>query len=202
MPDTTAADPLVTSDPIALFEAWLAEAWRTEPNDANAMSVASVGADGRPSVRIVLLKSVDARGFVFFTNFESRKGVELLGNPLAALNFHWKTLRRQVRIEGPVTHVSPAEADAYHLTRARESQVGAWASDQSRPLDTRTTFERKLLDIEERYAGRPVPRPPHWSGFRVAPERMEFWMDRPNRLHDRLVYTSTDAGWETVRLYP
>ena len=190
------------TDPHALFEDWFAEARRSEPNDPNAVAVASVGADGMPSVRMVLLKGHDDRGFVFYTNCESRKGGELLANPKAGLLFHWKSLRRQVRVEGPVSVVSDAEADAYFATRGRDSRLGAWASDQSRPLDSRATFEARFADMAARFEGGDVPRPPHWSGFRVQAERIEFWRDRPHRLHERRLFTRSDGGWSEGLLYP
>ncbi|WP_107966767.1 pyridoxamine 5'-phosphate oxidase [Sphingomonas oleivorans] len=192
----------MTDDPFALFERWLADAKAMEPNDPNAMAVATVGADGQPAVRMVLLKGHDQRGFVFYTNLESRKAGELMANPRAALLFHWKSLRRQVRIEGPVSGVTDAEADAYFATRARDSQLGAWASDQSRPLDARATFEARFAEVAERYRGGPVPRPPHWSGFRVVPERIEFWQDRPHRLHERRLFTRNGGNWHEGYLYP
>lgn len=189
-------------DPLEIFNAWLAEAEASEPNDANAMALASVGADGMPSLRMVLLKGVDERGFVFYTNYESRKGEQLLGQPKAALLFHWKSLRRQVRVEGPVETVSDAEADAYFDSRAKQSQIGAWASQQSRPLEGRFELEKRVAQFGAKYALSKVPRPAYWSGFRIAPARIEYWRDGAFRLHDRLVYHSAPDGWRTERLYP
>jgi len=189
-------------DPVARFREWLAEAERSEPNDPNAMTLATVDAEGRPSARMVLLKGVDARGFVFYTNLESRKGGELLATKRAALVFHWKSLRRQVRVEGPVESVTDAEADAYYATRPKASQIGAWASQQSRPLESRFALERRVMEYTARYALGTVPRPPFWSGFRVLPERMELWRDRPFRLHDRHVFIREGGGWRTQRLFP
>lgn len=191
----------MADDPIAIFDAWLADAGRSEPNDPNAMALATVDADGQPSVRMVLLKGHDDRGFVFYTNRESRKAGELAAQPRAALLFHWKSLRRQVRIEGPVTRVTDAESDAYFATRSRASQVGAWASDQSRPLDDRATFEARYAEVEARFPG-DVPRPPHWGGYRVAPSAIELWEDRPGRLHHRRLFTRIDGGWNEGLLYP
>jgi len=189
-------------DPYDLFDAWFADAKASEPADPNAMSLATTTPDGFPSVRIVLLKGLDRRGFVFYTNLESRKGRELQANPRAALCFHWKTLKRQVRIEGAITPTTEAEADAYFAGRPRDSRIGAWASDQSRPLDSRATFEARIHAYDEKFPGETVPRPPFWSGFRLTPARIEFWQDRQFRLHDRLVFTPAGEGWATERLYP
>jgi pyridoxamine 5'-phosphate oxidase len=192
----------MADDPHALFEDWLAEARLAEPNDPTAMALATADAAGRPSVRMILLKGHDARGFVFYSNLDSRKGGELAANPNAALLFHWKSLRRQVRVEGSVAPVDDAEADAYFATRARESQLGAWASDQSRPLDRRETFEARYQEMLARFEGRDVPRPPRWSGWRVVPERIEFWSDRAFRLHERRLFTRAGDGWSEGLLYP
>jgi pyridoxamine 5'-phosphate oxidase len=192
----------MADDPFALFDAWYADALASEPNDSNAMALGSVGSDGQPSVRMVLLKDHDERGFVFYTNLNSRKARELIDGPKAALLFHWKSLRRQIRIEGAVSGVSEAEADAYFATRGRDSQLGAWASDQSQPLPSRAVFEAQFADMEARFDGQDVPRPPHWSGFRVAPERIEFWRDRAHRLHERRLFTRVGGGWDEGLLYP
>jgi pyridoxamine 5'-phosphate oxidase len=190
------------SEPYDLFHKWFAEAEASEPNDANAMAIASVGADGQPSVRMVLLKDADPQGFVFYTNYESRKGRQLLETRKAALVLHWKTLGRQVRAEGAVETVSEAEADAYFASRHRSSQIGAWASQQSRPLESRFELEKRVALFAAKYAIGTVPRPPYWSGFRIVPERIEFWENKPFRLHDRLVYHRSGDGWTTEKLYP
>ena len=192
----------MAADPHQLFEDWFAEARAGEPHDAEAMALATATPDGRPSVRMVLLKGHDARGFVFYTNSHSRKGDELAANPRAALLFHWKSLRRQIRIEGIVAPVGPVEADAYFASRSRDSQLGAWASDQSRPLISREAFEARYAQLAASYEGKKVPRPPHWSGYRVAPERIEFWTDRPHRLHERRLFTRAGSGWTEGLLYP
>lgn len=191
-------------DPIAAFDDWLQEAAASEPNDPNAMSLATVGADGMPNARMVLLKGHDARGFVFYTNLESQKGDELADNAQAALCFHWKSLHRQVRVQGPISAVSDAEADAYFNSRGRQSRIGAWASQQSRPLANRAELEAAFAKIDAQYPDEDIPRPPHWSGRRITPLRIEFWQDGDHRLHDRLVFkrASADAAWETERLYP
>lgn len=193
-----------TTDPLEIFGTWYAEAGKSEPNDPSAMALATVGPDGTPAVRMVLLKDYDADGFVFYTNYESRKGEQLLSHPKAALLFHWKSLRRQVRIEGPIRQTTPEEADAYFATRARGSQLGAWASEQSRPLESRFALEKRVAEVTARYVVGKVPRPPHWSGFRLQPTLIEFWQDGAFRLHDRLEYRRSSPGepWTTRTLYP
>ncbi len=198
------AETAVTdADPFAWFADWMAEAAVSEPNDPNAMTLATATPDGRPAARIVLLKGYDERGFVFYTNTQSRKGGELAANPHAALLLHWKSLRRQVRIEGCVEPVTAEEADLYYTSRPRISRLGAWASEQSRPLEDRAELERRLAEQEARFPGEVIPRPPHWSGYRLIPERFEFWQDMPYRLHDRTALTRMPAGgWAAGKLYP
>jgi pyridoxamine 5'-phosphate oxidase len=191
-----------TEDPIPLFEAWMAEAATSEPNDPNAVCLATATPDGRPSARMVLLKDVDARGFVFYTNLESRKGGELAANPFAAMCFHWKTLQRSVRVEGAIEPVSAGEADAYYASRARGSRIGAWASRQSRPLEGRFALEKAVAEYTLKFGLGEIPRPAHWSGFRLLPTRIEFWRDMPFRLHERRVFHRAGTGWELEMLYP
>ena len=193
---------LPDSEPLALFAAWLAEAHASEPHDANAMALATSTPDGRPSVRMVLLKDHGADGFVFYTNAQSRKGAEILANPHAALLFHWKSLRRQVRIEGALGQVSTAEADAYFRSRARVSQLGSAASDQSRALPHRKVYLERVEALAAAYPEGDIPRPAHWTGFRLVPRTIEFWLDRPHRLHDRRQFTRTADGWASTLLYP
>ena len=190
------------SDPFALFEVWFAEARESEPNDANAMALATASSDGFPSVRMVLLKGYGADGFVFYTNAESRKGEQIRANMRAALLFHWKSLRRQIRIEGPLTQVSDATADEYFHSRSRPAQLGAVASDQSRPLADREAFVARYHEAEARFAGGEVERPAHWTGFTLHAERIEFWLDRDNRLHDRCVFLREGDGWTSTLLFP
>ncbi len=199
MSENTSADP----DPFEWFARWMEEAARSELNDPNAMTLATATPDGRPSARVVLLKGYDNQGFVFYTNTQSRKGTELAANPRAALLFHWKSLGRQVRIEGAIEPVLPPEADAYFATRPRISRLGAWASEQSRSLASRPELERRLAEQEARFPGETIPRPPHWSGYRLNPERFEFWQDMPYRLHDRTMISRAPAGgWVAGKLFP
>ncbi len=192
----------MSEDPFRQFGAWFEEAGRTEPSDPNAMTVTTVGEGGRPAARTLLLKAWDERGFVFYGNLGSRKAQEMAANPNVALLFHWKSLQRQIRIEGRVAPVELAQADEYFATRPRISQIGAWASEQSRPLASRAAFEARLQEVEARFSGKPVPRPDFWSGWRLKPDYFEFWQGVDFRLHDRLVYKPTAQGWETGRLYP
>ena len=193
----------IETDPFVWFQRWMTEAEASEPVDPNAMTVATVGADGKPSTRTILLKGTDSRGFVFYTNTLSRKGGELAIHPAVALLFYWKSLGRQIRIEGTVERVTPEEADAYYATRPRISRLGAWASDQSRPLSERAELERRLAEMEAKYPGEDIPRPPHWSGYRVLPERFEFWRNMPYRLHDRTIFErAANGGWTQGKLFP
>lgn len=197
-------DPAVSDDPFAVFGAWLDDATDSEPNDPTAMAVATIDADGLPDVRMVLMKGFDTDGFVFYSHIASQKGQELAANPKAALLFHWKSLRRQVRIRGPVTPVTAAEADEYFATRPKQAQIGAWASKQSQPLESRFAFEQAIAKEGAKYLIGEVPRPPGWSGWRITPVRIEFWHDRPFRLHDRIEFRREAAGsaWSKVRMYP
>ena len=192
----------MSHDPFALFETWFAEARAAEINDSNAMALATTGADGQPHVRMVLLKGHGPEGFTFYTNQQSNKAIQIAERGFVALLFHWKSLRRQVRIEGQVLSVDAAIADAYWATRGRDSQLGAWASDQSRPLADRETFEARFAAMEVQFAGGDVPRPPHWSGYLVRPEAIEFWQDREHRLHERRLFTRDGQGWAEGMLYP
>jgi pyridoxamine 5'-phosphate oxidase len=199
----TNSDFTESDEPFRLFAQWLGDATSSEPNDPNGVALATVDPDGMPNVRMVLLKGFDERGFVFYTNFESAKGREILASRKAAMCFHWKSLRRQVRLRGPVEVVSDAEADEYYATRPRGSRIGAWASKQSRPLESRFALEKAVAEYTAKFAIGTIPRPSHWSGFRIRPSAIEFWHDRPFRLHDRLVFTrGEDGNWEKTRLYP
>lgn len=202
--ETAAPDFTQRQEPFALFHEWFEEAMRAEPNDPNAMSLATVDSEGMPNVRMVLLKGFDASGFVFYTNLESAKGLELAATGMAAICFHWKSLRRQVRVRGDVVPVSASEADAYFASRPRDSRIGAWASRQSRPLESRFALEKAVAAFAARHPVGDIPRPPFWSGFRLVPRSIEFWRDRPFRLHDRLVFSreAPSASWRTERLYP
>lgn len=198
----TTGDFTEEAEPYRLFGRWLEDATASEPNDPNALALATVDADGMPDVRMVLLKGFDERGFVFYTNFESDKGEEILSSMKAAMCFHWKSLRRQIRIRGPVEQVSDAEADEYYASRPRGSRIGAWASRQSRPLESRFALEKAVAEYTAKYAIGEIPRPPHWSGFRIVPQSIEFWHDRPFRLHDRVKFTHAQDSWTRARLYP
>jgi pyridoxamine 5'-phosphate oxidase len=201
--ELTSGDFTEAAEPFRLFAEWLDDAVKSEPNDPSAVALATVDENGMPDVRMVLLKGFDEQGFVFYTNFESIKGREIQSSMKAAMCFHWKSLRRQVRVRGPVEIVSDAEADAYYATRPRGSRIGAWASKQSRPLESRFALEKAVAEYTARYAFGDIPRPPYWSGFRIKPQTIEFWHDRPFRLHDRIMFSRTDAGvWEKTRLYP
>ncbi len=204
MPETALTDDdfAEAAEPYALFAQWLSDATASEANDPNALALATVDPEGMPNVRMVLLKGFDEQGFVFYTNYESAKGREILASMKAAMCFHWKSLRRQVRVRGPVEAVSAAEADAYYASRPRGSRIGAWASAQSRPLESRFALEKAVAEYTARYAIGEIPRPQHWSGFRIRPTSIEFWHDRPFRLHDRVQFQSEGAGWTKARLYP
>ncbi len=198
----TTGDFTEAQEPYRLFASWLEEATGSEINDPNALALATVDTDGMPNVRMVLLKGFDERGFVFYTNFESQKGREILGSMKAAMCFHWKSLRRQVRVRGPVEQVSDAEADEYFASRPRGSRIGAWASKQSRPLEGRFALEKAVAEYTAKHAVGEIPRPEHWSGFRILPQSIEFWHDRPFRLHDRVVFNRSQDDWDKTRLYP
>lgn len=204
MTELISRDFAESADPFQLFNAWFEEAKTAEPNDPDAMALATVDAAGLPDVRMVLLKAADPRGFVFYTNEQSAKGSELASNPKAALVLHWKSIRRQVRVRGPIERVSDAEADKYFASRSRDSRIAASASDQSRPLDSRETFEARIAELQKKYEGKDVPRPAHWGGYRIVPSEIEFWHDRPHRAHDRVRFTRKDAdsAWQKTRLYP
>lgn len=196
----------MTLNPLSIFDSWFAEARETELNDGNAMTIATADANGQPAARMVLLKGHGPDGFIFYTNQESRKAADIVANPKAAILFHWKSLRRQIRIEGNLSAVSDETADAYFATRSRDSQLGAWASDQSRPLDSRATFEARFEEVKARFDGQDVARPPHWSGYCLTPERFEFWQDREHRLHERRIFVrandSDRDSWNEGMLYP
>ncbi|MEP2987544.1 MAG: pyridoxamine 5'-phosphate oxidase [Parasphingorhabdus sp.] len=192
----------MSNDPFSLFDSWFKEARETELNDGNAMTIATVNADGQPAARMVLLKGHGPDGFIFYTNQQSRKAADIAANAKAAILFHWKSLRRQIRIEGSLSTVDDAVADAYFATRSRDSQLGAWASDQSQPLDNRTTFEARYEEVKAKFEGGDVSRPPHWSGYCLTPGRFEFWQDREHRLHERRTFESSSDGWTEGLLYP
>jgi pyridoxamine 5'-phosphate oxidase len=198
----TSGDFTESTEPFELFSAWFEEARASEPNDPNAMALATVDANGMPDVRMVLMNGRSPEGFVFYSHTNSAKGRELAANPNAALLFHWKSLRRQIRVRGPVTPVSEQEADAYFASRPKQAQIGAWASKQSQPLESRLAFEKAIALNAAKYAIGEVPRPPGWSGWRIVPQAMEFWHDRPFRLHDRIVFERQGDGWTKTRLYP
>ena len=202
MAEANAAPIFDRNDPITLFSEWMVDARREELNDSNAMALSTVDASGMPDVRMVLLKGVDDRGFVFYTNSKSNKGAQVIAHPKAALCFHWKSLRRQVRVRGDIERVSEAEADAYFASRARGSQLGAWSSDQSQPIESRDALEAKVEETEASFKNKEIPRPPFWYGFRVIPQSIEFWRDRPYRLHDRLVFERSGEAWTSQRLQP
>jgi pyridoxamine 5'-phosphate oxidase len=201
-PELTNSDFTARTEPFRLFGEWLEDATKSEVNDPNGVALATVDEDGMPDVRMVLLKGFDERGFVFYTNFESAKGRQIMANRKAAMCFHWKSLRRQVRVRGPVEVVSDAEADEYYATRPRGSRIGAWASKQSRPLESRFALEKAVAEYTAKFAIGEIPRPGHWSGFRIVPASIEFWHDRPFRLHDRALFTRDGDGWVKTRLYP
>ena len=198
----TSGDFTDAAEPLRLFGEWFAEAKASEPNDPDAMALATVDAAGLPDVRMVLLKGFDERGFTFYTHIDSAKGREMAANPKAAVVFHWKSLRRQIRVRGTVSAVTDAEADAYFASRAKQAQIGAWASKQSKPLESRFAFETEIAKYAARYAVGTVPRPPGWHGYRITPVEIEFWHERPFRLHDRIVFTREGDGWVKTRLYP
>ena len=204
MTELISRDFTESADPFELFNAWFAEAKAAEPNDPDAVALATVDATGLPDVRMVLLKAANEHGFVFYTNEQSAKGAELLANPKAALVLHWKSIRRQIRVRGAVERVSNAEADKYFASRSRDSQIAASASDQSRPLDSRKTFEAHVAELQKKFDGKDVPRPAHWGGYRIVPNEIEFWQDRPHRMHDRVRFMreSTGSAWQRTRLYP